>query len=152
MGMMIDMKSYEQLVREDLEWLHEVMEGHNPDSIEGKHIEDVLKCSVCMIYGRQTSLCSRLNCKTPLMVHEMLECFHELPKAEREMLVSQRDAALDFILRLIEDDPTFICDELHQIDGEPEVCEKNCTEFGRGCLLRFLKYYKKGKTNEKSQL
>ena len=144
MGMQIDMKSYEQLVREDLTWLHRMMREYSPSSLEGKHIEDILKCSVCMLYGKQTSLCKRLNCKTPQMVHERLDCFHELPKAEREMLTAQRDKACDLTLEIIEDDPSFICDALHQIEGEMEICEKNCTEFSRGCLLRFLKYYKKG--------
>ena len=61
MGMQIDKSSYEKLIREDIEWL----EANTEHSCERMHIEDVLKCSVCMIYGEQTSLCSRLNCKTP---------------------------------------------------------------------------------------
>lgn len=71
-------------------------------------------------------------------------CLRELPEAERRMLTMQRDKALDLVLEITEDDPSFICEALHSIEQEATICEKNCTEFSRGCLLRFLRYYERG--------
>ena len=65
MGMQLSEPAYEDLIKKDLEWLKDMMGKHDPHSLEGKHIGDVLKCSVCLIYGEQTSLCNRLTCKTP---------------------------------------------------------------------------------------
>jgi len=65
MGMQLCKSAYEDLIKEDLVWIKDMMEKHDPHLLEGKHIVDVLKCSVCLIYGEQTSLCNRLTCKTP---------------------------------------------------------------------------------------
>ena len=72
------------------------------------------------------------------------ECFRELPKAHFALLKNQRDKALDLICELIEDDPSFVCEELHEIEEEYRICEHNCKEFGHKCILRYLKYYEKG--------
>ena len=60
MGMMMDKSSYEKLIKEDIDWLM----TNTEHSLERMHILDVLKCSVCFIYDEQTSLCSRLTCRT----------------------------------------------------------------------------------------
>ena len=50
------------------------------------------------------------------------------------------DRALDFLVYLIED-PSDFCGELHEIPEENDFCAKNCENFDRFCLLRYLKYY-----------
>lgn len=52
------------------------------------------------------------------------------------------DKALDFIVEREERDD-YICSELIDIPDETELC-KDCQGFDRICVLRFLKYYKKG--------
>lgn len=53
------------------------------------------------------------------------------------------DKALDFIVEREKSDD-YICSELHEIKTEKEVCAKDCKNLDRICILRFLKYYKKG--------
>ena len=72
------------------------------------------------------------------------ECFRELPKAHFSLLKNQRDKALDLISELLEDDPSFICETLHEIEHEEAVCRNNCCNFTKKCILRYLKYYEKG--------
>ena len=58
------------------------------------------------------------------------------------------DKALDLIVEVLKDDPTFVCDVLHDIPEEEEICARECENFDRFCLLRYLKYHKK---DEKGQ-
>ena len=53
--------------------------------------------------------------------------------------------AIDFIIEREKDDD-YICSELHNTPKQAELCAKYCQGFGldRVCVLRFLKYYKKG--------
>lgn len=45
--MIIDRKSYEKLVKQDIEWLEDLMEKtSNENSLEGQHIIEVLKDSL----------------------------------------------------------------------------------------------------------
>lgn len=60
MGMQMDKSSYEKLIKEDIDWLM----NNTEHSIERMHILDVLKCSVCLIYNEQTTLCGRRTCRT----------------------------------------------------------------------------------------
>ena len=47
--MMINRTSYEKLIAEDIEWL----EINTEDSLERRHIIDVLKASTELIYGKE---------------------------------------------------------------------------------------------------
>ena len=51
MGFMIDKSSYQKLVDEDLKWLDDIMAKHDPHSLEGKHIRDIVVWSVGALYG-----------------------------------------------------------------------------------------------------
>lgn len=53
------------------------------------------------------------------------------------------DKALDFIVEREEKDD-YICSELIGTPDESELCAKDCQGLDRICVLRFLKYYKKG--------
>lgn len=53
------------------------------------------------------------------------------------------DKALDFIVEREKSDD-YICSELLDIPEECEMCRKDCQNLCRNCVLRFLKYYKKG--------
>jgi len=53
------------------------------------------------------------------------------------------DKALDFIVEREEND-IYICSVMYDIQDEKELCAKDCQGFCRNCVLRFLKYYKKG--------
>lgn len=53
------------------------------------------------------------------------------------------DKALDFIVER-EESNDYICCELHKIPDEEKLCAKDCQGVDRQCVLRFLKYYKKG--------
>lgn len=53
------------------------------------------------------------------------------------------DKALDFIVEILQDDD-YICSELLDTQDEEDLCAKNCQGLDRECVLRFLKYYKKG--------
>ena len=50
MGMIMDRKSFEKLINEDIKWLEETMENTNPHSLEGKHILECLKMMPELLY------------------------------------------------------------------------------------------------------
>ena len=52
MGFMMNREAYQKLVDEDIEWLDKIMTEHDPHSLEGKHIREIVKSSVDMIYGK----------------------------------------------------------------------------------------------------
>ncbi len=49
--------------------------------------------------------------------------------------------AIDFIVER-EEDGDFICEQLHDIPEEFEICASDCQNLNRICILRFLKHYK----------
>ena len=53
------------------------------------------------------------------------------------------DKALDLIIKLVEGDPSTLCEVVGEhYDG---WCENNCNNFNRDCLIKYLKHYKKEK-------
>lgn len=48
--------------------------------------------------------------------------------------------AIDYIVAT--DGTDTICEALHDIPKEAEVCARDCQNLDRICVLRFLKYYK----------
>ena len=52
------------------------------------------------------------------------------------------DRALDFIVNVIPEEN--ICEELLDIPEEAKICEENCENLNRFCVLRYFKHYKKG--------
>ena len=52
------------------------------------------------------------------------------------------EKTISLILDLTEDDPEAMCDVIQNNEG-PDYCANNCHNFGRECLLRYLKYYEK---------
>lgn len=64
MGMMMDKPAYEELVKQDIEWLDKIMKANCPHSLEGKHLRDIAICSVCLLYGEEMKgMCSNPFCK-----------------------------------------------------------------------------------------
>ena len=62
--MMMCKSAYEKLVRQDIEWLDNVMKEHSPDSLEGRHLRDIAICSVCLLYGsKMEGMCPNPLCK-----------------------------------------------------------------------------------------
>ena len=53
MGFMMNREAYQKLVDEDIEWLDKIMTEHDPHSLEGKHIREIVKNSVDRIYGKK---------------------------------------------------------------------------------------------------
>jgi hypothetical protein len=51
------------------------------------------------------------------------------------------DLALEYIIDI--DYTDNICETLHNIPEEMDVCARECQNLDRFCILRFLKYYKK---------
>lgn len=58
------------------------------------------------------------------------------------------EKALDFIVEQ-EGENEYICEELHNIPEEFEICAYDCQNLNRNCVLRFLKHYKSNNTNIK---
>lgn len=54
------------------------------------------------------------------------------------------EKALDFIVER-EEPNDFICEKLHDIASEFDVCVKNCENLTKYCVLRYLQHYEKGK-------
>lgn len=54
------------------------------------------------------------------------------------------DNALDFIVEREEADD-YICESLHEIKEEYEVCANDCQNMNRNCVLRFLRHYREDK-------
>jgi len=52
------------------------------------------------------------------------------------------DKAIDFIVER-EEDNDYICEMLHEIPEEHDICAKDCQNLDHFCVLRFLKYYNK---------
>ena len=52
------------------------------------------------------------------------------------------DKALEFIVER-EESNDYICEMLHRILEESELCAKNCQNLDRFCVLRFLENYTK---------
>lgn len=51
MGMIIDRKSYEKLVKQDIEWLKDLMKKTgNENSLEGDHIIKILELNPELLY------------------------------------------------------------------------------------------------------
>lgn len=49
--------------------------------------------------------------------------------------------ALDFIVER-EEENDYICEKLHDIPQEFEICARDCQNINRNCVLRFLEHYK----------
>ena len=58
-----------------------------------------------------------------------------------ERLTKERDQAYDFIIELVEDDPSTLCDVVDK--NYPDWCSNNCKNFNRDCLKKFFAHYKK---------
>lgn len=43
MGLHVNATTYKKMVKQDIEWLDKIMLEHNPDSLEGKHIRNILE-------------------------------------------------------------------------------------------------------------
>ena len=52
------------------------------------------------------------------------------------------DNAIELIYEFAEDRDWLCCD-LFEIPEEKEICEETCEDFNRGCIIRYLKNYKK---------
>lgn len=52
MGFPMNREAYQKLVDEDIEWLDKMMKEHAPNSLEGNHIREIVRCSVERIYGK----------------------------------------------------------------------------------------------------
>ena len=59
------------------------------------------------------------------------------------------DKALEFIVER-EESNDYICEMLHRIPKESELCANDCQNLDRFCVLRFLENYKKDE-NDKHQ-
>lgn len=55
------------------------------------------------------------------------------------------DRAIDFIVELLEDDPTTICDKLHEYPEEDSICAADCQDLDHFCIMRYLEHYGKKK-------
>lgn len=43
MGLHVNATTYKKMVKQDIEWLDKIMLEHNPDSLEGKYIRNILE-------------------------------------------------------------------------------------------------------------
>lgn len=50
------------------------------------------------------------------------------------------NVALDFIVSR-EKDNDYICEKLHDIPEELDICTTDCVSLCRNCVLRFLEHY-----------
>ena len=57
------------------------------------------------------------------------------------------DRALDTIVELVKSDPSDFCEVVNT--NEEGWCENNCENFGRICLLKYLKYRKPGELDRR---
>lgn len=55
--------------------------------------------------------------------------------------------ALDFIVER-EQDNDYICERLHEIPKEFDICAKDCQNLCRNCVLRFLENYEQIKNKQ----
>lgn len=60
---------------------------------------------------------------------------------DKKQIEHQLDQALDLILELTYDDPSFMCETI--MENEDFCDAGTCENFNKTCLLRYLKYYKK---------
>ena len=68
-----------------------------------------------------------------------------MEEKKKDRPITQLKKALDLIIELVKDDPSEMC---LVVDAHNKgYCEKNCTEFNRVCLLKYLEHY-----NEDEQL
>jgi len=69
-----------------------------------------------------------------------MEIIYEVPPilSDKEYL----DRAIDLIIQLTEDDPSFMCEKLHNYKKENRLCAETCENFDHFCVLRYLKYHK----------
>lgn len=58
-----------------------------------------------------------------------------------ERLTKERDQAYDFIIELVEDDPSTLCEVVDK--NYPDWCSNNCENFNCDCLKKFFAHYKK---------
>lgn len=58
-----------------------------------------------------------------------------------ERMQAELDKAYNFILELVEDDPSTLCEVV--MDNYEDWCEKHCENFNHDCLKKFLTHYKK---------
>lgn len=67
----------------------------------------------------------------------------EIGKLEKQVkqLTKDCDQAYDFILELVHDDPSTLCEVVDE--NYPEWCNNNCGNFNRDCLQKFFAHYKK---------
>jgi hypothetical protein len=76
---------------------------------------------------------------TPQQIVENIDKKMNNPMTDSQYL----DKALDFIVEREQSDD-YICELLHEIPEEGEICRNDCQGLNRICVLKFLKYYKKG--------
>ena len=50
MGMVMDRKSFEKLIDEDIKWVKDIMADHCPHSLEGKHVIECLGMMPELLY------------------------------------------------------------------------------------------------------
>ena len=67
----------------------------------------------------------------------------EIKKLEEqiEQLTKERDQAYDYIVDMMRNDPSDLCDVVDE--HNPGWCENNCENFNRVCLKKFFEHYKK---------
>lgn len=53
MGFMMNREAYQKLVDGDIDWLDKIMAEHDPHSLEGNHIREIVRSSVDRIYGKK---------------------------------------------------------------------------------------------------
>lgn len=61
MGFQMNREAYQKLVDEDIEWLDKMMKEHDPNSLEGNHIREIVRCSVERIYGKKEQITSNIR-------------------------------------------------------------------------------------------
>lgn len=58
-----------------------------------------------------------------------------------KQLTKERDQAYDFIVDLVKDDPSTLCEDVEM--NCDDWCANNCENFNRDCLKKFFANYKK---------
>ena len=62
-------------------------------------------------------------------------------KASDNTTTKERDQAYDYIVDMMRNDPSDLCDVVDE--HNPGWCENNCENFNRVCLKKFFEHYKK---------
>ena len=104
MGIILNTDAYKKLIEADISWLEKIMEEHCPDSLEGKHIKEVLKESVDSMYA--TNIVNRLldNPTMSKVVKEFndgLSAYMDIPWPFNKPRLKKVDILLDRLAKLV---------------------------------------------------